>query len=256
MNDLPSKNDSEGLESISAVILAGGLGTRLRPVVTDRPKVLARVGGRPFLAYLLDQLTAVGIGSGVLCTGYMGDQVRDIFGDAYGSLRLSYSQEPAPLGTGGALRLALPLIPSETMLVLNGDSFCETDFKAFWTWHTTRGAAASILLTEVADTRRYGRVLVDADGRVLKFEEKNGDSGPGWINAGLYLCARKLLEDIPTNRVVSIEREMFPSWIGRGLYGNQSAGRFIDIGIPETYANAEQFFTLTVEHQAIVLKHE
>jgi NDP-sugar pyrophosphorylase family protein len=133
-------------------------------------------------------------------------------------------------------------VQSETVLIMNGDSFCETDLKAFWTWHSARGAAATILLTEVADTRRYGRVFVDADGRVLKFEEKNSDSGPGWINAGVYLCRRGLLETVPPNHEISLEREIFPNWIGAGLYGFPSHGRFLDIGVPEAYARAERFF--------------
>lgn len=244
MNESPSKNDSVGLASVTATILAGGLGTRLRSVVPDRPKVLADIGGKPFLVYLLDQLTRSGISRVVLCTGYMGDQVRAMFEDTYGSLCLNYSQERSPLGTGGALRLALPLITSDTVLVMNGDSVCAADLNAFWTWHCTRGAAATILLTEVADTTRYGRVLVDADGRVLSFAEKDGGSGPGWINAGVYLCRRNLLETIPPDHEISLEREMFPNWIGASLFGFRSQGRFLDIGVPESYAQAESFFSL------------
>src|SRR5437899_2628493 len=110
--------------SLSAAILVGGLGTRLRGIVADRPKVLAEVRGRPFLAYLLDQLVASGFQDVVLCTGYRSEQVKEVFGDGYGPLRIVYSEETVPLGTAGALRLALPLLQSETILVMNGDSFC------------------------------------------------------------------------------------------------------------------------------------
>ena len=109
---------------VTAAILAGGLGTRLRSVVKDRPKVLAEIRGVPFLTYLLDQLAAAGVRDVVLCTGYMGEQVRSAFGDSYGGMCLSYSQESSPLGTAGALRLALPLFKSSSVLVMNGDSFC------------------------------------------------------------------------------------------------------------------------------------
>ena len=232
----------EDLRDVTAVILAGGLGTRLRPVVADRPKVLAEVHGRPFLAFLLDQLAAAGIRDVVLCIGYRGEQVRAAFGEAYGALRLRYSQESRLLGTAGALRLALPLLHSDPVLVMNGDSFCEADLASFTRWHRRRGAAATLLLARVPDTGRYGRVELDAEGRVLRFEEKGSPGGPGWVNAGVYLLSRRLLSTIPAGRPVSLEREVFPAWIGRGLYGHRSTGRFLDIGTPEAYATAEAFF--------------
>lgn len=237
-------NKTQALEDVTAAVLAGGPGTRLRPVVADRPKVLADVGGKPFLAYLLDQLLIAGIRRVVLCTGYLGEKVQAAFGASYLGLRILYSREASPLGTAGALRLALPLFESDSVLVLNGDSFCEANLKAFWQEHCARQADATLLLTRVSDASRYGRVHVDAEGRVLRFEEKDGDSGPGWINGGVYLLKRRLLEMIPASRAVSLEREMFPAWIGQGLYGYTSDGRFIDIGIPEAYTLAERFFSL------------
>ena len=231
------------LVGVTAAILAGGLGTRLCSVVADRPKVLAEVRGRPFLAYLLDQLTNIGIRQVVLCTGYLGEKVQNVFGDSYGNLSLVYSQESSPLGTAGALRLALTLFKSDSVLVMNGDSFCESNLIAFWTWHSARNAGATLLLTEVADTKQYGQVHFDANGLVLSFDEKDDKGGPCWINAGIYLIKRHLLLTIPTDHAVSLEREMFPRWIGRGLYGYPSEGRFLDIGTPEAYAAAEQFFT-------------
>ena len=116
---------------VTAAILAGGLGTRLRPAVADRPKVLAPVGGRPYLTYLLDQLAGAGVREVVLLTGYAADEVRDALGDRYGRMRLRYSVEPAPLGTAGALRLALPLLAAPAVLLLNGDSYCDADLGAF-----------------------------------------------------------------------------------------------------------------------------
>lgn len=231
------------LASVTAVILAGGLGTRVHSVVNDRPKVLAEVGGRPFLTYLLDQVASYGIGHVVLCTGYLSEQVGAAFGDTYGSISLDYSQELSPLGTAGALRLALPLFKSDSVLVMNGDSFCETDLSAFWTWHCARGADTTLLLTRMPNTRRYGRVHVDDNGRVLGFDEKSDKCRPGWINAGIYLIKQDFLRTIPTGRSVSIEKEMFPAWTGRGFYGYQGEGRFLDIGTPEAYAAAEQFFS-------------
>lgn len=231
-----------GLSDVTVVVLAGGLGTRLRSVVSDRPKVLAKVHGRPFLAYLLDQLADAEIQHVVLCTGYQGEQVQKAFGNGYRGIRLSYSQENFPLGTAGALRLALPQLDSQTALVMNGDSYCSADLKQFWSWYCVKGYEGSLLLTQVLDTSRYGRVQAAEEGRVLKFEEKKADSKPGWINAGMYLLNLSMLEKIPENRAVSLEREMLPQWIYRPFGGYKSDSRFLDIGIPDSYAETEQFF--------------
>lgn len=229
------------LSEITAVILAGGLGTRLRSKVSDRPKVLAEVQGRPFITYLLDQLWRSGIKKTILCIGYLGDQVRSVLGETYGKgISLAYSQEKEPFGTAGAIRLAFPLFDSNPLLVMNGDSFCKTSLEAFWAWHLDRKAKATILLTEMSDTQHYGQVDLDSNGRVIHFSEKDPLKGPGWINAGLYLIDQNLLNTIPPNRPVSLEEEMLPSWIGQGLYGFQSKGFFIDIGRPETYTLAER----------------
>ncbi len=231
------------MAGVTAAILAGGMGTRLRSVVSDRPKVLAEVAGRPFLGFLLDQLAAAGVGRAVLCTGYLGENVCTEFGESYGNLHLQYSRESSPLGTGGGLRLALPLFESDFVLVMNGDSYCDVDLSAFWAWHYDRHGSASMVLAEVPDTARYGSVCTDDDGQILSFEEKGGREGPGWINAGIYLLARRLVMTIPVGRSVSLEREAFPGWVGRGLYGYRSDGRFLDIGTPESYATAEQVLT-------------
>lgn len=227
---------------ITAVILAGGLGTRLRPVVKDQPKVLAGIGGHPFLKYLLDQLASWRIRKVVLCTGYLSEQIESRFGQDYHGLRLTYSREPAPLGTAGALRLALPLIDSDTVLVLNGDSYCAADFDAFWRWHSLRRSVATLLLVNNPDTCRFGSVQIAADGQIIRFDEKKEGAKPGLINAGLYLIKSALLKSIPESGSVSLEREIFPAWIGMDFYGYRAAGPFLDIGTPESYASAEIFF--------------
>ncbi len=231
-----------GLSGITAAILAGGLGTRLRSVLTDKPKVLAEIHGRPFLSYLLDWLQDAGVRRVVLLIGYRGDEIRKVFGDSYKNLTLRYSEESSPLGTAGAVRRALPMIDSDPALVMNGDAFCDADIGTFYAWHCAADRAGSLLLTEVHDSSRYGRVALDQGGRVLRFEEKSGHSGPGLINAGVYLLSRRVLESIPEGRAVSIEHEVFPNWIGQDLHGYQTSGRFIDIGTPESYAASESFF--------------
>jgi NDP-sugar pyrophosphorylase family protein len=233
--------DQAGLAGVTAAIFAGGLGTRLRASVADRPKVLAEVSGRPFLAHLLDQLEAAGVRDAVLCTGYLGEQIEAAFGAAHGTVRLRYSRESEPLGTGGALRLAAPLFESDPVLVLNGDSYCGADLAALRARHTASGAEGTILLTHVPDAGRYGRVLLGAGGVVEAFREKSS-SEPGWINAGLYLLSRRLIESIPVEGAVSLEQDILPAWVSRGLSGHPAEGRFIDIGTPESYAEAERFF--------------
>ncbi|MEK9148068.1 MAG: sugar phosphate nucleotidyltransferase, partial [Patescibacteria group bacterium] len=116
-----------GLSGITAAILAGGLGTRLRSVLADKPKVLAEIYGRPFLSYLLDQLNDAGVRRVVLLIGYRGDEIRNVFGDYYKNLKIRYSEESSPLGTGGAVRLALPILDSDPAFIMNGDSFCDAD---------------------------------------------------------------------------------------------------------------------------------
>jgi len=231
------------MADVTAAILAGGFGTRLRSVVADRPKVLAVIRGRPFLSYLLDQLVAFDVKDVVICTGYLGERVWSTFGDTYGDLRLYYSQESLPLGTAGALRLTLPLFKSDSLLVMYGDSFFAIDLSSFRSWHCSHRANATIALVNMNDTTRYGRIHLDAGGVLVTFEEKNANATPGWINGGIYLVARTLLLTIPESRAVSLEQEVFPAWIGKGLYGYKSEGRFLDIGTPETYKAAEDFFS-------------
>lgn len=230
------------LSQVTAAILAGGLGTRLRPVVADRPKVMAEITGRPFLEYLLAQLAEAGCRSVVLCTGYLGEQIQSRFGTRFDGVSLHYSREPQALGTGGALRLALPLLTSEPVLAMNGDSYCAADLTAYWRWYCARQPVASLLLTEVGNASRYGSVLLDGDARVRQFREKSAAAGPGSINAGIYFLRRAVLEMIAPDKIVSLEYDIFPQLVGQGLMGFVTQGRFLDIGTPEDFALAEAFF--------------
>jgi NDP-sugar pyrophosphorylase family protein len=234
------------LSSATAVVLAGGFGTRLRAVVQDRPKVLALVSGRPFLSYLLDQLVEAGVRKAVLCTGYMAEQVQSEYGDAFGTLELTYSAESEPLGTGGAVRLARPAIDSDPVLVLNGDSYCHADLAALWARNAERGGDGTLLLARVEDTARYGRVELGENDVLTGFQEKQGSTGSGWINAGVYVLGAKVIDDIPpagARGAVSLEKDILTRWVERGrLYGYRAPGPFLDIGTPQSYAAAERFF--------------
>lgn len=229
------------MSGVTAMILVGGLGTRLRSVVSDRPKVLAEVRDRSFLSYILDQLVDVGVARVVLCCGYLGNQVRESLGDEYGELAISYSYEDSPLGTAGAIRHGLHLIETPRVLVMNGDSFCGIDLVHLYREHDRFGHMATIILVQVDDSSRYGGVILGEADRISEFVEKGKSHGPGWINAGIYLVERELISAIPVGRSVSIEREIMPDWAGCGLlYGLKSEAIFIDIGTPESYSMAEK----------------
>jgi NDP-sugar pyrophosphorylase family protein len=232
-------------EGVTAAILAGGLGTRLKSVMADRPKVLAPVAGRPFLVRLLDQLTRVEVSEAVLLVGFGAEQVRSALGNRYGGLRLSYSTESSPCGTGGAVRLALPLLSGEFILLMNGDSFCDLDLRAFAQFHRGRGGV-SIALARVEDASRYGLVQLGSNDQLVQFEEKTQNGKPGWINAGVYMIDRSLIDAIVPNKPSSLERDFLPAQVAAGnVYGFRCTGRFIDIGTPESYAEAGAFFAET-----------
>lgn len=224
------------------IILAGGVGSRLRSVVNDRPKCLAVINGRPFLSYLLDQLAQADVDDVILSTGYMAEQVEAAFGANHGSLALRYSREEKPLGTGGGVKHALRLCQREHLLVINGDSYFDFDWRDFFGWFDASPKNIGMVLAWIEDGRRYGQVNVADDGRVLGFREKGEITAAGWINAGVYLMRKALLEQFSAPESFSLERDFFPAQLGRGFYGRGYQGRFIDIGTPESYRAAEQFF--------------
>jgi NDP-sugar pyrophosphorylase family protein len=226
-----------------AMILAGGLGMRLRSVVADRPKPMAEVAGRPFITFLLDHLARHGFERAVLCLGHMGEYVPPVLGHKYGPLELVYSLEQTPLGTGGALQNAARLIHETDVLAMNGDSFCDIDLHALDRAHRSAGAAATIAVLWLTDRRRSGAVTVDASGRVVAFESRPSTPTAGLINAGVYMLRRDVLNMVPAGRKISLEDELFPALVERGdLFAWQVSGRFIDIGTPESYDAAKTFF--------------
>ena len=232
----------KNFSTITAILLVGGFGTRLRTVIAEKPKCLAPIKGKPLIYYLLKKLQSEGVRKTVLCTGYLAEQVEAEIGAEFPGMSLIYSQENEPLGTGGALRLALPKITSDTVLVLNGDSYCEAEYSQFLGEFQRKNANASILLTKVQDSGRFGKVKTAEDGSIIAFSEKTIDDSPGWVNAGIYLMKKKMIVSIPDNGSISLERQIFPDWIGRKFFGYKSEGRFLDIGTPASYAEADRFF--------------
>jgi NDP-sugar pyrophosphorylase family protein len=229
------------IQNVKAVILVGGLGTRLRSVVTSKPKVMAPIGERSFLELLVRQLRSQGIRRLVLCTGYLADQIESKFGDGKDwDVSIDYSKEQMPLGTAGAIKLAQPHLGGSEFIVLNGDSFLEIDFRAFIAFHLQQpGAIASMAVLRVEDASRYGTVSVDASGRVGAFAEKTGSNAPGLVNGGVYVFAPEILRCIPEGPA-SLEKDVFPRLLDQGIYAQEQHGKFIDIGTPADYARAQE----------------
>ena len=228
-------------QSTKAVLLVGGLGTRLRSVVSSAPKTLAPVGEKSFLQLLVRQLRDQGIRHLVMCTGYLADQVEKEFGDGRKfDVFIQYSKELQPLGTGGAVKLAqqyLQDVPG--FLVMNGDSFMEMDFHELLSFHRKHGGVASMAVRQVENADRYGTVQVDAEKKVAAFLEKTGDKRPGVVNAGVYYFEKSMLQHIPEGPC-SLEKDVFPGLLASKIYAIEQRGIFIDIGTPEDYARAQQ----------------
>jgi NDP-sugar pyrophosphorylase family protein len=232
-------NRNVSIGAVRGFVLCGGAGTRLRPVLADRPKSMALISGTPFLQLLLERLRYEGVDDVILGTGYMAEKIERYFGCGNKfALRIRYSREHEPLGTGGALKLAEPLI-SDPVLVLNGDSYVEWNLMPMLELFTGKDADVVVVLQAVADVSRYGSVALDQDGRVSRFIEKGASAGSGLINAGVYLLRKQIVRDLPTGTPISLERDVFPTILDRRVYGLVCTGLFIDIGIPEDLKRAQ-----------------
>lgn len=223
-----------------AIVLVGGLGTRLRPMVADVPKALAPVAGRPFLAWLLERLERNGIRRAILATGYLSEQIEAEFGTSWNGLHIDYSVESEPLGTGGAIALALRKLEGNDAHVLNGDTFL--DYRPYRLAEAVNksGYSVGIALASVPDVARYGAVAVE-DGRVVKFLEK-GDHGPGLINAGCYYLGPRAIAEFPSEGAFSFERSVLMDSVAAGeAYAFTDTDAFIDIGVPDDYLRAQSF---------------
>ncbi len=230
---------SETTANICAFVLCGGLGTRLRSVLSDRPKSMAPVADRPFLELILRQLHEQGIRKVILGTGYRAEQIEQYFqSGADLGLSIEYSREDEPLGTGGAVKLAEKFL-SDPVVVVNGDSYVEWSLSEARALQVERNAELVIILQAVSDVSRYGSVTIDDENRITEFVEKRARTGSGLINAGVYLLQKEIVAQLPADRAISLEREVFPRLLGRPIYGMVSRGIFIDIGIPEDLARAQ-----------------
>jgi D-glycero-alpha-D-manno-heptose 1-phosphate guanylyltransferase len=227
-----------GALSMEAIVLAGGRGTRLASVIQDVPKVLAPVGGRPFLELLLQRLRQKGMDRVILSVGYLADRIREHFGEQFDGLDLAYAVEEKPLGTGGAVMSALNLATTGALFVMNGDTVVDLDYSAMLARHIDTGVTASIAVVEVPDCSRFGRVLIEQD-RVVGYTEK-GYAGPGLISVGTYVVNRDVFARFNMPAAFSIENDFFAPHIHelRPL-AFVTTGYFLDIGIPEDLRRAQ-----------------
>ncbi|MHB8241587.1 MAG: nucleotidyltransferase family protein [Solirubrobacteraceae bacterium] len=220
------------------MILVGGQGTRLRPLTSKVPKPVVQLVDRPFISFMLEWLLRHGIDDVIMSCGFLADSVRDVLGDGSQlGIRLRFVEEPEPRGTAGALKLAEPML-DERFLMLNGDVLTDIDLTAQIAQHERTGAKGTLALVPVDDPSAYGLVILDADHSVREFLEKPDPDVAGsnnLISAGAYVLEREILELVPPDRNVSIEREVWPALVGAGLYGFPSESYWLDIGTPERY---------------------
>jgi NDP-sugar pyrophosphorylase family protein len=231
------------LAVIDVVILCGGLGSRLRAVVPDRPKALALVGGRPFLDILIDDILRQGLRRVIFCVGHLKEQIIARYRTGYVGEFL-FSQENMPLGTGGALKNALPLIRSDPILVVNGDSYCPIEFGKLYRYHVERSAAATVVLASLGKRRDGGLVDLNEDDQILSFAEKDGGSASRrFINAGIYLINREVVGLESLTPPFSLECDVFPSVVAaQPCYGFVAKSPLIDIGTPDRYYEADELW--------------
>jgi len=224
-----------------AVLLVGGLGTRLRSAVASTPKPLAPLGDGTFVELLVRQLRYQGIRHLVLCTGHLAQEIEKKLGDGHAwDVTIEHSREPHPMGTAGAVKLAEPLLHEVSdFLVMNGDSFMEIDFRQLIHVHRKSGGIATMAVLRMKNEMRYGTVQVTAEGRVSGFTEKMDGDPTGFVNAGIYVFNRRIFEHVPEGPV-SLERDVFPKLLDHGVYASEQHGVFIDIGTPEDYARAQE----------------
>ncbi|MBA2611788.1 MAG: NTP transferase domain-containing protein [Bacteroidetes bacterium] len=228
----------------TAVILAGGFGTRLQAVVTDLPKPMAPVNGQPFLNYQLNYLKHYGIKKVILSVGYLSEKIKNYYGSVFNGIEIEYIVEEKPLGTGGGIRLALEKCKDDLAFVLNGDSFFDLDLEKFYALHNKQNGEVSLALRKVVDAGRYGTIEKNEQNKIISFKEKSGNIKEGMINGGVYIIDKNIyLNSTPTNANFSIEKDFFEKQLNAlNIYGFEFDGYFIDIGIPEDYNKAQNDF--------------
>ena len=222
-----------------AIILCGGFGTRLQSIVSDVPKPMADINGKPFLAFLLESLANQQIERVVLAVGYKSEYIEKFFGNYFHKMEIIYSKEDKPMGTGGAIKKALTRITNHTVFVLNGDTYFDIDFSTMANFHKEKNSDITIAVREVQEIGRYGSLFVDATNKIISFTEKSNSSS-GLISGGIY-CMNKMFFFSYSEDKFSIKKDFFEKKVSSSnFYAYKSDGYFVDIGIPEDYFRAQK----------------
>ena len=230
------------LEEMDVVILAGGEGTRLRKVLSDRPKPMAEINNRPFLDILIEHVSSYGFKRFILCTGYKADFIQKYYNSANIPQTILFSEETIPLGTGGAVKNAEKFIQSNPFLVMNGDSFCPINMYEFVDFHKQNDSFLSMVIVESENLKDFGLLALDRSQKIINFKEKIEREGKSYINAGIYLFDKDVLTMIPQHVKYSLEYDLFPKLVGGEFYGFITKENLMDIGTPERYEHAKKFF--------------
>lgn len=233
---------------IDAVILCGGLGTRLRKEVRDRQKCMAEVVNRPFLDFIIEYLQRCGVERVILCVGYMAEMVKKYYQERVKGCEILFSEEKEPLGTGGAVRNAKFLIQTDPFLVMNGDSFCPVNLHDFINSHIKKQALASVVAAKADKSSDYGSIIMRRTNRIIDFAEKvKIEKKTNFINAGIYLFNKDIFTFMPNRHKFSLEYDLFPAIVDKKFYGYKTKMSFIDIGIPKSYQKARKLLTSSFE---------
>jgi D-glycero-alpha-D-manno-heptose 1-phosphate guanylyltransferase len=225
----------------TAIILAGGFGTRLKTVVSDVPKPMAPINGIPFLSYQLNYLKRFGVKHAVISVGYLHEKIMAFYQNEFNGMKITYVIETEPLGTGGGIRKGIEECDDKAVFALNGDSFFDIDLDKLQQFHDFKNASFSLALRKVDNASRYGSIEINGENEIVSFQEKSDTSEPGLINAGIYILEPTLyLKHTPAHTKFSIEKDLFEKELQTlPIYGFEFDGYFIDIGVPEDYTKAQ-----------------
>jgi D-glycero-alpha-D-manno-heptose 1-phosphate guanylyltransferase len=223
---------------VDVIVLAGGLGTRLRSTIPTLPKAMAPIHNIPFLQILLGKLKQGRfISKIVMALGYQAKIIADFLSTG---TDLDFSIEPHLLGTGGAVLWSLPKTSSQTVLIVNGDTFFDLDLQGFYDFHVKKQASATLAVRWVENVGRYGSVQVDSEQRILQFEEKSDQSKNGLVSAGMYLIQREMFSSFLNGSIYSMEKDFIPIFLKKNVFAYLDEGVFIDIGTADSYQEAQK----------------
>ena len=228
----------------TAIILAGGMGTRLKTIISDLPKPMAPIMNVPFLTYQLNYLKHFGIKKVIFSVGYLSEKIIAHYNQSFENINIEYSIEKNPLGTGGGIRMAMSNLNEDLVLILNGDSFFDLNLEQFYNLHLEQKAEFSLALRYVNRSERYGNIEFNSSNQITSFIEKNQLNQSGYINAGVYILSKKLyLQNTKPDINFSIEKDFFEKQLNQLIIkGFEFKDYFIDIGIPEDYLKAQDDF--------------